>query len=251
MNRLILLRGSPTRGWEAARHYLVGSMLSTKLSRFKTLMYTLVILGPVVASEETASSSRINAATLTYGERSSARCFSEAFLGLIRKETSVDAPTRLTPIALSDTALAAYPFALLSGEGYFRFTDADRKNLRRYLLNGGFLLASAGCSSAAWDASFREQMRDLLPEFTLTPLPEEHRLLSFLFDCRPLKLKDGAAARLEAIIVDGRIACVYSPAGLNDTASLPDCCCCTGNEIAASASLNANIFLYALFQVAE
>jgi hypothetical protein len=215
------------------------------------LLLTWTVFGAAPAAEETRPSLPVRAATLTYGQKNSARCFSEAFLDLIRAETTVRAPARLTPVPLGDSAVFAYPFCLLSGEGFFRFTDAERDHLRRYLLGGGFVLASAGCSSAAWDASFREQLRDVLPGTALEPLPEDHRLLSFLFDARPLRLKDGSPARLEALTVEGRIVLVYSPAGLNDTGSLPDCCCCTGNEVAASAYLNANVFVYALLHLAE
>jgi hypothetical protein len=38
----------------------------------------------------------------------------------------------------------------MTGEGAFSLTDDERKNLKAYLEKGGFLLASAGCSSKDW-----------------------------------------------------------------------------------------------------
>lgn len=191
----------------------------------------------------------VRAATLTYGEgtiRNSARCFSAAFLDLVRAHTNVPAAGELTTVALGGETIMAYPFCVLSGEGYFRFTRDEKNRLALYLRNGGFILASAGCSSAAWDTSFREQLGEALPEARLLELPAGHPLFGVLFPVGPLRLKDGTEARLEGLYVEGRLAGIYSRAGLNDTASLPDCCCCTGNELEHSATLNANAFLYAL-----
>ena len=36
---------------------------------------------------------------------------------------------------------------IMTGEGEFALTDIERENLRQYIQGGGFLLASAGCSS--------------------------------------------------------------------------------------------------------
>jgi hypothetical protein len=190
------------------------------------------------------------AATLVYGERDSARCFSEAFLELVARDAAADVPDRLTPVDLRDgERLFRHFFALFSGEGFFRLTAEERGTLRRYLLEGGFVLASAGCSSAAWDVSFREEMRAILPDHPLEPLAQDHPLFSLLYQTAPLRLEDGSPAHLEAVTAEGRIILVYSPAGLNDTASLQDCCCCTGNEVEGGAFLNANILLFSLVQI--
>jgi hypothetical protein len=36
---------------------------------------------------------------------------------------------------------------IMTGEGDFELLDSERANLRKYVEGGGFLLASAGCSS--------------------------------------------------------------------------------------------------------
>lgn len=41
------------------------------------------------------------------------------------------------------------------GEDTFTFTTKDRENLRKYLLNGGFILSSPGCSDPRGDAEPR------------------------------------------------------------------------------------------------
>ncbi|HNR99625.1 MAG TPA: DUF4159 domain-containing protein [Planctomycetota bacterium] len=186
------------------------------------------------------------AAAIVYGQGDSARCFSTAFLELAAAHTPIAVPERLAAAPLAASDLLDYPFCLLSGEGGFRLDAAEKQHLRSYLRGGGFVLASAGCSSAAWDASFRETLAELVPEAALEPLPEEHPVFTFLFPCARPVLGNGEVAVLHALVIEGRVACIYSPAGLNDTAALPDCCCCTGHEIENARHLAANIFLYAL-----
>ena len=188
----------------------------------------------------------VAAATIVYGEKSSARCFSESFLRLARESSSIPAPEKLAPVALTDPSLAEHPFALLSGEGFFTFAPEERDALRRFVMNGGFLLASAGCSSAAWDRSLRDELDEIFPESRLSRIPEDHAVFSMLVPVASIRLKDGTPAHLEGIDIDGRFGVVYSAAGLNDTASLPDCCCCTGTEVADSPAILANLFAYAL-----
>jgi len=185
-------------------------------------------------------------AVLRYGDRNSARCFSESFLELLAHKTSVPVPPRLITLDLSSPELLGFPFCVLSGEGYFEFTGAERTQLRRYIEGGGFVLASAGCSSPAWDRAFREEIEKIFPESVLQELPGDHVLYRVLFQTWPLRLKNGGTGVLHALRFEGRIALVYCDAGLNDTDSLPDCCCCTGNEVVESRAVNANILLFAL-----
>lgn len=55
--------------------------------------------------------------------------------------------------------------------------------------------------------------------------------------------------RIEGIEIDGRLAVVFSPEGLNDTKNAGEgCCCCGGNEILNAKYVNANILAYALMR---
>jgi hypothetical protein len=53
---------------------------------------------------------------------------------------------------------------------------------------------------------------------------------------------------LFGLTIGGKIVLIYSPDGLNDTATMHGCCCCGGNEIKNSQKVNANILVYALLQ---
>jgi hypothetical protein len=149
-----------------------------------------------------------------------------------------------------------FPFAIMTGEGSFRLMDRERQILKSYLMRGGFLLASAGCSSQEWDRSFRQEIRRIFPDKRLTKIKMSHPLFHTVFDIRTITLKKGGTTQLEGLEIDGKIVLIYSPEGLNDTATAGKkgkkgskgsrCCCCGGNEIKNSRMINVNIFTYAL-----
>ncbi len=136
---------------------------------------------------------------------------------------------------------------MMTGEGSFTLTEAERTNLRRYLERGGFLLASAGCSSQQWDASFRREFRLVFPDRELEVIPMEHEIFHTVYDIQTLKTK-GQPAELCGLKLGGKIVLLYSSDGLNDTSTMHGCCCCGGNEIVNAQQVNANILAYALVQ---
>ena len=186
-------------------------------------------------------------ANLIYAYNKTSVCFADEFLSQLRKDTNIRANRRFRPVKLDSDELFAFPFAVMTGEGSFRLTDQQRANLRDYLTRGGFLVASAGCSSSAWDASFRAEIRRIFPDLNLKELPMSHPIFHMVYDIDALKTKTRVKAVLEALEYDDRIVLVYSPEGLNDTGQAgPGCCCCGGNEILNARQVNANLLAYAL-----
>ena len=55
------------------------------------------------------------------------------------------------PVRLDADNVFDFPFCVWSGEDDFALTKKERENLRKYLLNGGFILSSPGCSDPRWD----------------------------------------------------------------------------------------------------
>ena len=138
-------------------------------------------------------------------------------------------------------------FAVMTGEGAFTLTDAERENLKRYLERGGFLLASAGCSSTPWGESFTTEIQRIFPDRALADIPTDHEIFRTVHEVPQLKTK-AADATLRGLMIDDKIVLVYSSDGLNDTSTMHGCCCCGGNEILNAQQVNANILAYALLQ---
>ena len=122
----------------------------------------------------------VKSANLIYAGSKSSVCFSDKFLATVAKESNITADSRFTPVKLAATELFDYPFAIMTGEGAFTLLEQERQNLKSYLKRGGFLLASAGCSSVDWDRSFRREFKQILPDKKLKKIPLDHALFSYL-----------------------------------------------------------------------
>lgn len=188
----------------------------------------------------------VQCANLIYAGSKTSQCFSDKFLRELGEITNIDADKQFTPVKLGSKELFNYPFAIMTGEGAFSLFEEERTNLKSYLERGGFLLASAGCSSPEWDRSFRREFNQIFPGQELTKIQMDHALFKMVYDIKRINLKNGGTTLLEGLEVGGRIALIYSSEGLNDVANVQGCCCCGGNEIRNSKEINTNIIAYAL-----
>ncbi len=214
------------------------------------LRWTITVVCTVAAGlSAQAKDAPIQCANLIYAGTQTSRCFSDEFLSSAQRETAVPTERRFKSVKLRSDDLFRFPFVLITGESSFTFPRAERENLKRYLESGGFLLASAGCSSRDWDRSFRREIESIFGSNCMKPLPMDHPIFRTVHRIDEIVLSRGQAGPppvLEGLEIDGKIVMVYSPHGLNDTAHTEGCCCCGGNEVANSLELCVNIFMYSL-----
>lgn len=202
-----------------------------------------------VAVDTNAPDGTVYCANLTYADEKTSVCFSDQFLKEVREETNINAYPSFEDVRLDSAELFDYPFVVMTGEGKFTINDQQLTNLRDYLDSGGFLLASAGCSSKPWNTSFGRVMRKAYPDAELIRLQSDHPIYHSVYDIEQSRYKSGGPRLpvLDALEIDGRVVMVWSPDGLNDTANAgPECCCCGGNEVKSARKLNVNILAYAL-----
>ena len=183
---------------------------------------------------------------LIYAGNRSSVCFADKFLADTAKDTTLPVEKEFRSVRLDAEAIFDTPFCVFSGEDSFTLTERERENLKRYLLNGGFILASPSCSNAEWDKSLRKELALALPQQRLVTIPMTHPIFSIVNPIDSLKCKSGNTALLEGLEVNGRLVMIYSKEGLNDVGNAKGCCCCGGNEILKSALMNVNILTYAL-----
>ena len=190
----------------------------------------------------------VRCANLIYADHKTSVCFSSEFMSQIRRDSHVRTNPQLVPVELAATEIYQFPFAVMTGEGAFTLTQPQRDNLRSYLSNGGFLVASAGCSSAPWTSSFRSEIAKVFPELKLSTLEYSHPVFHTVYDIDRLDCKKSfGEAHLEGLEIDGKIVLIFSSDGLNDTAKAGgQCCCCGGNEITNARQVNVNLLAYAL-----
>ncbi len=188
----------------------------------------------------------VQVANLVYAGTKSSQCFSDYFLIQAEKETSISTSRRFHAVKLGSDEVFGFPLMIMTGEGELALTDLERQNLRQYVQGGGFLLASAGCSSRELDRSFRRELARIYPAASMQTLGLDHAVFHTAYEIRELQARHGKPRPLKGIILGGRLGVLYSQDGLNDTAHTHGCCCCGGNEITNSAQINVNILAYAL-----
>ena len=189
----------------------------------------------------------VRCANLIYAGTQTSRCFSDEFLSAVQRESAIATERRFKSVKLDSDELFAFPFVVMTGETDFYLSVKERENLKKYLSSGGFLLASAGCSSQDWDRAFRREIRQVLPDKKLVKIEKDHALFRTVRTIKELKLSHGGAEpSLEGVESDGRLVMIYSSQGLNDTSHTVGCCCCGGNEIVNAMEVNINILVYAL-----
>ena len=74
-------------------------------------------------------------------------------------------------VEVSGPDIFNYPFIYMTGHGNVVFSQADRDNLRAYLLGGGFLHID---DNYGMDQFIRPQLEQLFPELELVELPFDH-----------------------------------------------------------------------------
>ena len=134
---------------------------------------------------EVAGGSEVECANLIYAGTKSSVCFGEEFLAAVAGQSSINTSRKFKPVKLGESEVFHFPFAVMTGEGAFTLTDEERNNLKLYLEKGGFLLASAGCSSKEWGDSFTREMETILPDRKLEEVPMSHPIFRTVFDVGP------------------------------------------------------------------
>ena len=207
----------------------------------------MLTVGSVCFSDQANAqvSGEVKCANLIYARNKTSVCFSSEFMDDINSKTNIRTDGKFTPVRLEQGNLFDYPFSVMTGEGNFSLTAAQRESLKNYLTHGGFVVASAGCSCSDWSRSFRKELNGMFPENKMSKVGMDHPIFHSYYDVK--RLQD-ARASLEGLEIDGKIVLIFSSDGLNDSknAEDEDCCCCGGNEIDNARQVNVNLLIYAL-----
>jgi len=81
--------------------------------------------------------------------------------------------------------LCRYPFVFATSEGYFDLPKNEERNLKEFLLRGGFVLADDCVYGSRGDRFFRDYIKminRLFPENPMRRVPDDHELYHCYFD---------------------------------------------------------------------
>lgn len=98
----------------------------------------------------------------------------------LQQMTSLKVDPDARVLKLTDAALTDYPFIYMVKPWGLDLTDDEVVILRKYLLNGGVLMADDFWGDSQWN-SFEAQMRRIFPERSWTNLPLSHPIFHCVF----------------------------------------------------------------------
>jgi hypothetical protein len=115
------------------------------------------------------------------------------------------------------------PILYRTGHFRFRLSPAERKKIRQYLLDGGFILFNTGLGSMPFYRSAVEELTAIFPEVPLQRLTEDHPIYHSYYDIDRVNLHQGAreagyrgyAPAFDGITINCRTVAVISRFGLS------------------------------------
>ncbi len=185
----------------------------------------------------------------------------------LKQELGLIVPTDQRTVSLTDQELFGYHMLFMHGRRAFQFTQEEREALRKYLQNGGFILADAVCASEEFAQSFRREMALLFPGKKLQRIPPDHKLFTPAyggFDLRVVRRRElskpnpsqpvgvqehvrQVPPELEGLELEpGRYCVIFSPLDLSCALESQGVVPCRGYVREDAARLAINIVLYSL-----
>ena len=162
----------------------------------------------------------------------------------------------LRDVSLADGSIFEMPFLYFTGTTDFQLSEKERTNLKKYLQNGGVILAEAGEGRQTFDAAFRAELAKIFPERQLQPLPASHDLFKAPLNCSVVKARPALAAKnknqidmtpqIYGLEINGTMAVIYSPNDLSagwERALAPYA---VGYEAQDSTAIGVNVLTYAI-----
>ena len=172
-----------------------------------------------------AKEGAVQCGNLIYAGTKTSRCFSDEFLSAVQQKTSIKTERRFKPVKLSSEELFKFPFVIMTGEDDFNLTAKERVNLKKYLENGGFMLASPGCSNKAWSTAFLREIKRIFGKDALEDIAMDHAIFKTIYTVKQLKLSKGGTGKLQGITHNDKLVVAFASDGLNDTSNTEGCCC--------------------------
>jgi hypothetical protein len=190
------------------------------------------------------------------------------------RELQIRVSTEQRLIDITDPALFKYHLVFMHGRRSFRFTPAEREQLRKFVDRGGTLMADSICANPEFTTAFRREMQaifaddpDVKPKGAgLTPIPAKHPLFTTEFggyDLSTVSFRQpqgiGAEGRasasvrkiepeLEGVKIADRYGVIFSKFDLSCALEKHDSLECEGYTREDAERIGLNILLYSLHQ---
>jgi hypothetical protein len=101
----------------------------------------------------------------------------------LQQMTSLKVDPNARCLEITDPALFDYPWIYIVEPGGLTFTEDEVPILRRYLLNGGFLMVDDFWGEAEWE-NFAREIKRVFPERDIVDLELDHPIFHCVFDIK-------------------------------------------------------------------
>src|SRR5690554_1182394 len=126
------------------------------------------------------------------------------------QQLNANISTEVPYVEVGSPLLFTFPFVHMTGHGNVVFSNAERENLRNYLVGGGFLHID---DNYGMDQYIRPELEKLFPNFDLVELPYDHPIFNqkYKFHGLPkIHEHDGERPQAFGIIIEGRLVLLYT-----------------------------------------
>jgi hypothetical protein len=171
------------------------------------------------------------------------------FLKDLASNTSIAVRFERKAMQIKDPALFDHPLLYMTGSWNPGLGREEVALLRRYLTNGGTLLADAAAGRAEFDVAFRALCAEVFPDAPLQPLPADHPLFTCFYPLDKLTLHHESEATtpvIEAVMVNNRPVILYSKYGLSDGWAHEFSVYARCYETADALKLGTNLIVYVM-----
>ncbi len=140
---------------------------------------------------------------------------------LARRELKINYKSDVVRMEEFNYSPESVPIMYMTSREGFVLNDAQRKALRRYVLDGGVILAAAGSGNEAFTRTFRNEMRKLFFDRPWHVFPADHPMYRSHHVIVSVTYRRGASdvfkapPQLEGINIGTRAAIILSPADLS------------------------------------
>lgn len=139
--------------------------------------------------------------------------FVEAIIEELELRTSITALGTRRITAPGDPGLFFHPFLYMAGKYEFEpFTPKERDILKRFLTQGGFLLAedTMGAKGVGFDRAFQREIKEIFPGQELKRLPPDHSVWRSFYLLDSLGGRQKVSPFLEGMILNDWTPVIYS-----------------------------------------
>ncbi len=145
------------------------------------------------------------------GDHYNARGEVKNFLSELKKRSNIEVNLSPFELSLEDNAIFQHDFLFINGHVPIELSERERVNLRKFLLNGGFVFAN---DDYGMDESFRKTMREVFPDNLMQevsfPHPLYHSFYSFKNGLPKIHEHYEGAPKGFGLFIQNRLALFYA-----------------------------------------